>query len=136
MTTTAKAPEVTSRACTCRFKNQWGSPVTDVKVHHWNSDGANNWGNWSSVPQGEATSNDMTINFETGLGSAYDYWQVSFTSGNIKYESKGDFYCNLSSSDEGGIVTASIQSSGFQIAPPDSSGCNTNSIGPASLKRE
>lgn len=127
------APMSTSHSATVDFTNNWGSPLVSVTVRHLLSNDINKSTEytWTSVAEGQTTGNNLAITFETGFNADFDYWWVSFTTLNgDTYQSKSSFYCNLTSSDIGGTVTASVdgQQNNFEINPPVSSSCTTSQI--------
>jgi len=127
------ALNATPRKCTARLYNRWGDEVTTITVRHKRADRADRTDEytWKNVPNNTYTNADLSINFETGAFADGDYWWVKFQGKDETWwQSKGNFYCDLTSDDENGVVTVDINAQYYalNIRPPKSSDCETRSI--------
>jgi hypothetical protein len=127
------APEWTNRKATARVRNNWGVDLVSVTLRHRRANDPSKQEQylWRNVASGDTTPADLTVNYETGIGADFDYWFITFqlNNGDI-YVSKNSFYCNLTSDDEGGVVTGvcDLQYKRFSLLCPKSSSCDTDSI--------
>lgn len=126
---------LTQRKATVQFANSWGLMVSSVTIRHLRSNDLNKSESrtFTDIPDGESSPADdlMNIVYETGAGSDRDCWWIKFvTESGETFQSKDDFRCNLTESDDGKTVIMQIngQSNELKVRPPASSNCSTDSI--------
>lgn len=86
--------------------NNWGIDITEITLRHrrGNEPGLEESTVIRGFPQGRKIQNALEITYTTGLGSPYDYWWVKFVAvGGGEYTCKDNFYCSISSSDDGHV---------------------------------
>jgi Up-Regulated in long-lived daf-2 len=113
------------RTAQVTVRNDFDNPATVKITHKYGSGGVPETSSWERVPSGEAGSPPLTVHYETGFGSKWDYWQISVDvlEGRAKgtYQS-GDKECYLKEEDQGTLHT-------FTVSPQElkinliSSGC-------------
>lgn len=108
------------------FKNDWGSDLYSVTVRHRRSNDASKQEQitYDNVRSGE-TMGPLQITYTTGAGSPFDYWWIKFSVMNgATFSIKNNFYCYISSSDDG-KVTLRLDGADkkLYVSFSDSSGC-------------
>ncbi|CDL81269.1 hypothetical protein [Xenorhabdus szentirmaii] len=87
------------------FKNGWGEDISSLTVRHRRSNdpGEEEIKAVYNIPSGKEIK-VMDFTYETGAGSSFDYWWIKFiTNSGKEYQIKDNFYCSVSSSDDGNV---------------------------------
>ncbi|WP_250942875.1 hypothetical protein [Allorhizobium sonneratiae] len=88
------------------LQNDWGAELYSATIRHRRSNDPNKQEEmtFNNVPAG-AKVGPMPITYTTGAGSPFDYWWIKFVLSNgTVYSCKGNFYCYISSSDDGNVL--------------------------------
>lgn len=89
------------------YTNNWGQTLKWLTIRHRRS---NDSGKEETITIRNVESKKdiiyaMDINYETGVGSSFDYWYIQFeTMDGKKYDVKDNFYCSISASDNGNAI--------------------------------
>ncbi|WP_299768232.1 hypothetical protein [uncultured Dokdonia sp.] len=86
--------------------NNWGVSLKELTIRHRRGNDPNEQEEmtYENIPVGGKTE-PLRIKYETGIGSANDYWWVKFvTIGNETFQCKDNFYCSISSDDDGEVL--------------------------------
>lgn len=89
------------------FKNDWGEDLYSVTVRHRRSNDASKQEEKTFYGVGAGqTVGPLDITYTTGAGSPFDYWWIKFITNVTKktYSIKDNFYCYISSSDDGKVT--------------------------------
>jgi hypothetical protein len=109
--------------------NKFGESLNSVYVRHRRSNDPDKQEDctFSNVDAGKETTK-FPITYETGVGSDFDYWYVKIiTNGNDIYECKSDFYCSISSGDDGNVkITINTGPNQLLVEFSESSGCKVD----------
>ncbi len=108
--------------------NNWGQSLSWINVRHRRS---NSSSKEEAVTLKNLENKDdpifvMDITYETGAASPFDYWYIKFqTIEGKQYEVKDNFYCSISSKDNGNVfLTISPEDVGhLYVSFSKSSGC-------------
>ncbi|MBX9490171.1 hypothetical protein J8Z82_22350 [Yersinia enterocolitica] len=129
-------PAVTMRGGQFIVRNKLPWPILYIYVRHTTSAYGSKSIEFENIPP-NGNSLATHINYQTGVGSSFDYWYVighsAFGAGMATFESKDNFYCSFSTSDNG---TAYLDIIGDREGGPyelavnfsNSSGCTTSII--------
>ncbi|MEU3959416.1 hypothetical protein AB0F42_06295 [Streptomyces buecherae] len=115
-----------------RVYNGWGEDLAQITLRHRrdNDPAKEETKTWRAVKTAEWTpENDkLKFTYETGMGSDYDYWWIKVVTLNNKtYVCKDNFYCSVSSDDDGNVkVTVDGASKEMVIEFSSSSGCTVS----------
>ena len=127
-------PQTTARSGQARVKNEWGVDLAQITLRHrrGNDPGRQEEQAFYSIPQGSTTPY-MAFTYETGAFSPFDYWWVKFmTVGGDSWQCKDNFYCSVSSSDNGKVdLTLNGDSTDMSVKFSSSSGCTVNIYRPS-----
>jgi hypothetical protein len=88
------------------LQNDWGADLFSVTIRHRRGNDADKQEqqSFNNVPAG-AKVGPMEITYTTGAGSPFDYWWIKFQLSNgATYSCKSNFYCYISSSDDGVVL--------------------------------
>jgi hypothetical protein len=112
--------------------NNWGIDIATVTIRHrrGNDPTKEESASYSVLRNGAKTPSPLSFTYETGLFSSYDYWWVSFLTADAKsYNIKDNFYCSVSSDDDGN-VQFSLDGGGQEVNVSFSSsgGCTVSTI--------
>jgi hypothetical protein len=112
--------------------NHWGIDLASLTLRHRRSNNPDlqEEVTWYNVSSGDTTSG-MSFIYETGAGSPFDYWWVSFVTINgHTYGCKDNFYCSVSSDDDlsrrSVILTLDGASREMRVDLPTSSDCTVS----------
>ncbi len=108
-------------------KNDWGVDLQQLTVRHRQSNDSSKQQEitYYDVPAGATAEPPLIITYTTGTGSSFDYWWVKFvTSTGETYVCKKDFYCSISSDDDGVVhITLDGSTKKMYVTFSESSGC-------------
>lgn len=88
------------------LQNDWGVDLFSATIRHRRSNDPNKQEEMSfnNVTAGSKVG-PMPITYTTGAGSPFDYWWIKFQLANgATYTCKNNFYCYISSSDDGTVL--------------------------------
>lgn len=88
------------------FSNQWGTTLAEITIRHrrGNEPDKEEIATLYNVEPGATLEHVMPIIYETGMTAPFDYWWIQFrTVGGSSYGTKDNFFCNISSDDDGQI---------------------------------
>ena len=108
-----------------KFKNNWGKTMSELTVRHrqGNNPHFEDEGTYSNLVSGAVTE-PLSFMYETGALSMFDYWWIKFIVDNEEYIIKGNFYCSVSSDDDGEVLlTADAINSELKVEFSKSSSC-------------
>lgn len=130
------APYVTARVGTYYVRNNLHYPIPEVTVKHTTSAYGVESTDFRNIPVGGSTSG-TSFKYQTGAGSSFDYWYVEgyseYGPGITSFKTKDNFYCSVSSSDNGNVyLDINAASNGFpgnlSVSFSNSSGCTTGFV--------
>jgi hypothetical protein len=108
------------------LKNDWGADLSSLTVRHrrGNDPSMQEEFTFYNVLAGDSVG-PMKITYTTGAGSPFDYWWVKFVTVNATaFSCKNDFYCYISSSDDGTVnLRLDGADSDMYVTFSESSGC-------------
>lgn len=113
-----------------RMYNGWGEDLASITLRHrrGNDSEKEEMKTWRAVKSATWTpeSDELKFKYETGMGSPYDYWWIKVvTLNNKSYSCKDNFYCSLSSGDDGSVkITADAAAKEAIVKFSSSSGCD------------
>jgi Up-Regulated in long-lived daf-2 len=114
--------------------NNWGITLAEVTLRHRRSNNSDKQEQktWRQLGPGDRTSDPLSFSYETGAGSSFDYWWVAFiTNGGDTYTCKDNFYCSVSSSDNGIVqVSLNLDSRSMKLTFSNSSSCTVSLFKP------
>jgi hypothetical protein len=114
------------------FENGWGINLFTVTIRHrqGNSYDRQEERTYEHVQPGE-TVGPMAIKYTTGVGSPFDYWWIKIQAENgSTYTCKDNFYCYISSDDDGKVkLRADGASRNLYVTFSKSSGCSVSLSG-------
>lgn len=114
------------------FENGWGVHLYSVTIRHrrGNSYDRQEEQTFMNVEPGEVVG-PMAITYTTGAGSPFDYWWVKLQVPNgSTYSCKDNFYCYISSSDDGKVkLRADGATQKLYVSFSNSSGCTVSLTG-------
>lgn len=114
------------------FENGWGVNLYSVTIRHRQSNSYDKQEEqtFMNVAPGE-TVGPMPIKYTTGVGSPFDYWWVKLQESNgTTYTCKDNFYCYISSSDDGKVkLRADGAGQKLYVSFSSSSGCTVSLTG-------
>jgi hypothetical protein len=109
--------------------NDWGSDLASVTLRHRRSNDPEKQEEqtWNNVAAGAVLS-PLQFTYETGMASPFDYWWVKLvTTGGHTYQCKDNFYCSVSSSDDGEVqLTLDGAPEELRVSFSESSGCTVS----------
>lgn len=111
------------------LQNDWGVDLSQLTIRHRRSNDPKlqEEQSYQLVAAG-AKVGPMPITYTTGAGSPFDYWWVKFVTQNgSTFDCKDNFYCSISSDDDGN-VTLRIDGSdtNMYVEFSSSSGCTVD----------
>jgi hypothetical protein len=110
--------------------NNWGITLAEVTLRHRRSNDSSKQEQktWTQLGPGDRTTDPLSFSYDTGAGSSFDYWWVAFiTNGGDTYTCKDNFYCSVSSSDDGTVeVTLNLDSRSMKLTFSNSSSCSVS----------
>lgn len=111
------------------LQNDWGVDIARLTIRHRRSNDPDKQEEQSfyNVAAG-AKVGPMAITYTTGAGSPFDYWWVKFATQNgTTFDCKDNFYCSISSDDDG-TVTLRLDGSNSDLYVnfSSSSGCSVS----------
>ena len=106
-------------------KNDWGSEISNVELHHRYDNDHKDDGSWDSIENGQ-TGETFDVGYWTGfLRTGYDYWLVKFEADGKSWTCKDNFYCFLTGDDQGGTIVCRVYKDGgegkMEVKCPQSS---------------
>ncbi len=93
-----------TREGSVHFSNQWGTTLAEITIRHRRGNEADKEeiATLYNVEPGTTLEHVMPIVYETGMTAPFDYWWVQFrTVGGAVCSIKDNFFCNISSDDDG-----------------------------------
>jgi len=95
----------------CKYKkghvhvvNNWNTDVTGLQIRHrrGNKEELEDKCDSIEIEQSDRADDVLTFYYENGITASFDYWWITFTdlTGN-KYKIKDNFFCNITSNDDG-----------------------------------
>jgi hypothetical protein len=120
--------EATTRTCNAVVVNNWDrNGLRGVTFRHrYRNDPDNEQKRtWDNLPYGVISSPALDVIYYTGAFTGFDYWWVEFTDSNgQRWTCKDNFYCYLTSDDDGTTVTFSLNGSSERMEiTMNSGGC-------------
>lgn len=98
--------ESTSNTGYAYIENSWGLDIAFVTIRHRRSNDVTkeDISYYQDLKNGSKTENPLVFTYETGAFSAFDYWWINFITVNgDMYNCKDNFYCSVSSNDDGKV---------------------------------
>lgn len=124
----------TSHTGHCYIINASGQNLKKVYIKHTVQKINNtivNEKTYNDIKNAGSTAEPLVFTYITGVGSPFDYWFIDIeVEAGYKYKTKDNFYCSVSS-DDNGIVVITISSNliaHFNFS--SSSGCDIDLLGP------
>lgn len=112
-------------------KNEWGSTITNVHLHHRFEYEHFDGRSWKQI-KNDTTAPGFAVGYWTGWFSGKDYWYISFEADGKIWTCKRNLYCFLTKADEGKLVVIRVYKDGedarMQIICPGSSDCNNKTL--------
>lgn len=116
---------------TVYLQNDWGVDLAQLTIRHRRSNDSNQQEEQSyyGVQAGQNVG-PMAITYTTGAASPFDYWWVKFeTQNGTTFDCKNDFYCSISSDDDGNVTLRLDGSdSEMYVQFNSSSGCSVGIV--------
>lgn len=109
------------------LENQWGKTLLEVYIRHRRGNDTNREDSnlFYSIPAGERTA---SMRFFYTIGTLdFDYWWIKFTTidGEEYQTNKYNFFCNITSSDDGTVVIKiDSNTKKMYVSFSSSSGCS------------
>ncbi|WP_164671214.1 hypothetical protein [Pectobacterium brasiliense] len=88
------------------LKNNWGENIHSITIRHRRGNNPNRQEQeiFTDITSGELRRKLMEFKYETSVGSPYDYWWIKFiTESGRTYTIKHNFYCSVTSRDDGNV---------------------------------
>ncbi|MGE7416257.1 hypothetical protein [Methylobacterium tarhaniae] len=111
------------------LQNDWGVDLAQLTIRHRRSNDPDKQEEQTfyNVVAGDSVG-PMAITYTTGAGSPFDYWWVKFVTQNgSTFDCKDNFYCSISSDDDGRVMLRLDGSdSELYVSFSSSSGCSVS----------
>ena len=106
--------------------NNWGIHLAEIYLRHrrGNEPSKTDQITWNDVGNGVRVG-PFNITYEVGFGSPFDYWWIKFVDiAGLEFTCKDDFWCYISSSDNGNVgISLEGDKSKMTLSFSSSSGC-------------
>lgn len=130
----------TDHTGTVYFRNDWGEDLYSITIRHRRSNDPTKQEEKTFYGVGAGkTVGPLTITYTTGAGSPFDYWWVKFRTNVSKkyYTIKDNFYCYISSSDDGKVnIRADSSTKKLYVDFSSSSGCTVSILDASGTEAE